>query len=185
MNSLIVKLGNTLLRSACRRTNKITYPSSIVGSEISRSYAYHYPDEKKYDPKEAIDYKVSKDPEEWKFVTRLLPSKWINDPVPKESYPSGWKPPDPAALSLPYYVRRSKNHMIPVYMKILNRGQRKLTFIRHICGDIWLFHEDIKKYIEDKCGKEIGVKVDEVGCKLVIRGDYAYYATEWIKEKGF
>lgn len=75
--------------------------------------------------------------------------------------------------------------MIPVYLKISKRGQRKLTVIRHICGDIWLFHEDLKKFIENKCGKELGIKVDEVGCKLVIKGDHAYYASEWIKEQGF
>ncbi|KAK9512351.1 hypothetical protein O3M35_000796 [Rhynocoris fuscipes] len=184
MNSLIRKISCSFISKVPVRTNFL-FSKNLLYIEAPKHYSYYYPGEKKYDSEQSIEYDVSKDPEEWKFVERLLPSKWINDPVPKDSYPSGWKPPDPSALSLPYYVRRTKNHMLPIYLNTSKRGQRKLTIIRLIRGNIWLLHDELKKYIEDNSGKEIGIKVDELAGKLIIKGDHFYYANEWIKTKGF
>jgi large subunit ribosomal protein L49 len=39
------------------------------------------------------DVEISRSPEEWKFVERLLPKTFIPEPTPKSEYPSGWKPP--------------------------------------------------------------------------------------------
>ena len=44
-------------------------------------------------PEMYTDVEISKSPEEWKYVERLLPSKIIPKPQPKVEYPSGWKPP--------------------------------------------------------------------------------------------
>lgn len=44
------------------------------------------------DPSRYTDYEIIYNPEEWKYVERLMPVKWIPDPTPKEDYPSGWKP---------------------------------------------------------------------------------------------
>ncbi|PSN51700.1 putative 39S ribosomal protein L49 [Blattella germanica] len=38
------------------------------------------------------DVEISKSPEEWKFVERLLPLETIPKPTPKSDYPSGWRP---------------------------------------------------------------------------------------------
>lgn len=46
------------------------------------------------DPTKYTDYKITKDPQEWEYVQRLLKPKTI--PVPcleNKDYPSGWKPP--------------------------------------------------------------------------------------------
>lgn len=41
-------------------------------------------------------------------------------------------PPD-----VPYFVRRSRMHNLPVY-RHLTKGNRPLTELRHIEGDIWV-----------------------------------------------
>lgn len=49
-------------------------------------------------------------------------------------------PPLPAAdpaPSLPYFVRRSRMHNIPVYRDITH-GNRQMTVIRKVEGDIWV-----------------------------------------------
>lgn len=45
-------------------------------------------------------------------------------------FPPG-SPPD-----LPYFVRRSRLHNLPVYLG--QRQGRRLTALRHIQGDIWV-----------------------------------------------
>nr|CAD7571212.1 unnamed protein product [Timema californicum] len=42
---------------------------------------------------------ISRSPEEWKFVERLLPRKTVPIPLPKSEYPSGWKPPSGKNMS--------------------------------------------------------------------------------------
>ncbi|KAG8251409.1 54S ribosomal protein L49, mitochondrial [Homalodisca vitripennis] len=44
------------------------------------------------DDSKYTEFEVFHNPEEWKYVERLLPIKWIPDPKPKENYPSGWIP---------------------------------------------------------------------------------------------
>lgn len=45
-----------------------------------------------------------------------------------------------ASSNLPYFVARTKNHMVPVYLRLEEvRGIRKVTIIRHIEGDIWVY----------------------------------------------
>ncbi|KAL1138632.1 hypothetical protein AAG570_008695, partial [Ranatra chinensis] len=133
---------------------------------------------------EKIEFEVSKNPEEWKYVERLLPYKFIPEPKTKDFYPSGWSLPKHIE-NLPYFLRRSKNHMIPVYLKLSHRGMRKLTVIRHIKGDVWLFEKDLKGYLEKKLQKEIATRIDEVSGKVTIKGDHVHNVLVWVKDKGF
>lgn len=89
------------------------------------------------------------------------------------------------SVESPYFVRRSRNHMIPVYLTISHRGFRRLTTIRHVMGDIWLFIEELKKFLEKELGHSVGYKVDEVGCKVVLRGDYCHLSEQFLRDKGF
>uniref|UniRef100_A0A672HBU6 Large ribosomal subunit protein mL49 n=1 Tax=Salarias fasciatus TaxID=181472 RepID=A0A672HBU6_SALFA len=64
--------------------------------------------------------------EEYRFVERLIPPSRI--PVPPKHAgpaPSGWIPPADNPPPLPYMVRRSRMHNIP------------MTLIRKVEGDIW------------------------------------------------
>ncbi|CAH1400859.1 unnamed protein product [Nezara viridula] len=169
------------LSSLCSKDKRLWDVSS--SEKIGRQYS-SFIGSKLYNPDDKVDFDVSKDPKEWKYVSRLLPAKFIPDPVVKDNFPSGWKPQSVDAVSGPYYVRRSRNHMVPVYLTIGQRGIKKRTTIRHILGDIWLFSTDLKKYIEDQVKHDVGIKVDEVGCRIVLRGDYLHYAQQFILEKG-
>lgn len=39
---------------------------------------------------------------------------------------------------LPYYIPRTKNHMMPVYLEQSTETLRKFTKVCHIRGDIWV-----------------------------------------------
>ena len=44
-----------------------------------------------------------------------------------------------AVPDLPFFVPRTKNHMVPVYLNFeAVRDERKITIIKHIEGDIWV-----------------------------------------------
>uniref|UniRef100_A0A8C7YNZ3 Large ribosomal subunit protein mL49 n=1 Tax=Oryzias sinensis TaxID=183150 RepID=A0A8C7YNZ3_9TELE len=77
--------------------------------------------------------------EEFVFVERLIPPSRIPDP-PKHAgpAPSGWTPPAETPPPLPYMIRRSRMHNIPVYTD-LTHGNRKMTLVRKVEGDIWLW----------------------------------------------
>lgn len=38
------------------------------------------------------EYEESKDPNEWKWVERLIPRETVPEPNQKPIYPSGWRP---------------------------------------------------------------------------------------------
>lgn len=77
--------------------------------------------------------------DEYQFVERLLPPTKIPEPPKHKHYPtpSGWQPPRDPLPSLPYFVRRSRMHNIPVYKEITH-GNRQMTLIRKVEGDIWV-----------------------------------------------
>ncbi|VDP93080.1 unnamed protein product [Echinostoma caproni] len=98
------------------------------------------PDEKR------VEYETSR--EEFKWVEKVLPKKII-PPAPSNietPTPSGWIAPNAELSSkYPYSVRRTKNHMLPIYYEEKQRklaeqahGIRQLTVIKHINGDMWV-----------------------------------------------
>lgn len=131
------------------------------------------------------DVEISRSPEEWKFVERLLPKTFIPEPTLKSDYPSGWKPPTESSCSHPYFVERNRNHMYPLYLKIQGRGERKTTKLKRIQGDIWALHDDLKKYLEDRSKKYVYLQIQEVSGHINIKGDYVSVVEEWLQDKGF
>lgn len=124
-------------------------------------------------------------PPEWKYVERLLPKVWVPEPIAKDEYHSGWKPQTAENISsLPYFVPRTKNHMIPVYLAITYRGQRRVTRLRRIEGDIWLLEDQLKKYIQQRIGKNIASRINELSGQIWFKGDYVNLVKEFLMEKG-
>ncbi|GCB77705.1 hypothetical protein scyTo_0021124 [Scyliorhinus torazame] len=84
--------------------------------------------------------------EEFKFVERLIPPITVPIPPKHDHYPtpSGWRPPRDPPPDLPYTVRRSRMHNVPVYTDITH-GNRKMTVIRKIEGDIWVHNFAFEK----------------------------------------
>uniref|UniRef100_A0A8P0PN51 Large ribosomal subunit protein mL49 n=2 Tax=Canis lupus familiaris TaxID=9615 RepID=A0A8P0PN51_CANLF len=93
--------------------------------------------------------------DEYQFVERLLPPTSIPEPPKHEHYPtpSGWQPPRDPPPNLPYFVRRSRMHNIPVY-KDITHGNRQMTVIRKVEGDIWLPPSPPMDLTHRQCGSE-------------------------------
>ncbi|KAL3249016.1 hypothetical protein MRX96_056216 [Rhipicephalus microplus] len=86
---------------------------------------------------------------------------------------------------LPYFVPRTRNHMLPVYLRKEIRGPRFITRVKHIEGDIWAFHDELKKYLESLANKEVLSQVHELGSYVGYKGAFVEEVTEWLYKKGF
>ncbi|XP_034027958.1 39S ribosomal protein L49, mitochondrial [Thalassophryne amazonica] len=123
--------------------------------------------------------------EEYKFVERLIPPIRVPDP-PRHSgpAPSGWVAPAEVPPALPYMIRRSRMHNVPVYTD-LKSGSRKLTLVRKVEGDIWALENDVREYLKEVTGKELPTQVNEVTMTLTVKGHFDKELKEWLLSKGF
>ncbi|XP_055855937.1 probable 39S ribosomal protein L49, mitochondrial [Episyrphus balteatus] len=138
------------------------------------------------DISEYPEVEVIKNPPEWKFVERLLPSPTVPKPVAKKEYPSGWKPPQPINTKCDYFVARSRNFMVPVYLHTKYRGLRRITVVRYIQGNIWNLERELHKLVEDsKGGKLVASRVNELSGQIHFHGDYVKIITDFLVAKGF
>ncbi|CAL8103931.1 unnamed protein product [Calicophoron daubneyi] len=141
-----------------------------------------------------IPYEISK--EDFKWVECLIRQPKI-PPPPKDATfptPSGWVPPNPdIAKQYSYFVRRSRNHMLPVYFEERQRkdreqahGQRQLTVIKHVDGDMWALVNDLRTLLEPKCdGGLFLCQVDEATRKIRIEGIFLEEVAQFLLDHGF
>uniref|UniRef100_G3VB87 Large ribosomal subunit protein mL49 n=1 Tax=Sarcophilus harrisii TaxID=9305 RepID=G3VB87_SARHA len=124
--------------------------------------------------------------EEYAFVERLIPPTGIPEPPRHQSYPtpSGWQPPRDPPPNLPYFIRRSRMHNVPVYTE-LTHGNRKMTLIRKVEGDIWALQKDVEEFLTPLLGKTPVTQVNEVTGTLRIKGYFDQQLKAWLLEKGF
>lgn len=125
-----------------------------------------------------------KKPAEWTYVERLLPFETIPEPTPKENYPSGFIPQKEEAKDLPYFIERTKNQELPIYLQVTYRGDRKISKIKKIEGDIWLLNDEIKHYLKDTHKRYIQTRVHELARTIEVKGDYVNDLREWAYSKG-
>lgn len=132
------------------------------------------------------EVQVVKNPPEWKYVERLL-GKSATVPVPTEKtqYPSGWRPQTIDPSQAPYMIRRSKNHMVPVYLKISFRGYRRQTIIRYIQGDIHALAEELRVFLEDYTGRKMAIRINEFSGQIWIKRDYVNLIKDYLVKKGY
>ncbi|XP_063294119.1 large ribosomal subunit protein mL49 [Pelobates fuscus] len=123
--------------------------------------------------------------EEYHFVERLIPPSRVPDP-PKhtQSTPSGWVAPKDPSPDLPYVVRRSRMHNIPVYTDITH-GNRQMTVIRKIEGDIWSLDSEVREFLTHLTGKTPPTQVNEITCSIRVKGYYDKELRTWLADKGF
>ncbi|XP_058795495.1 large ribosomal subunit protein mL49 [Phymastichus coffea] len=134
------------------------------------------------------DYETSN--KEWHYVERLIPLKVVPQPKYFDGpAPSGWIPPKEEGLTHPYYIPRTKNHMMQVYLKISQRGCKHVTCIRKIEGDIWKCEKDIRKFLKPQLPEltyaRLSSRVNEMTRQIHFRGDYVAYVKKWMEIKGF
>ncbi|XP_055487025.1 39S ribosomal protein L49, mitochondrial-like [Leucoraja erinacea] len=124
--------------------------------------------------------------EEFKFVERLIPPASVPVPPKHDRYPtpSGWCPPRDPPPDLPYIIRRSRMHNLPVYTDITH-GNRKMTVIRKIEGDIWMLEKDVRDFLTQTWGKTPMTQVNEVTRILRVKGYFDKELKAWLLEKGF
>nr|XP_019593220.1 PREDICTED: 39S ribosomal protein L49, mitochondrial [Rhinolophus sinicus] len=124
--------------------------------------------------------------DEYQFVERLLPPTSIPKPAKHERYPtpSGWQPPRDALPNLPYSVRRSRMHNLPVYTDITH-GNRQMTVIRKVEGDIWALQKDVEDFLSPLLGKTPITQVNEVTGTLRVKGYFDQQLKAWLLERGF
>ncbi|XP_053174330.1 mitochondrial ribosomal protein L49 [Scomber japonicus] len=123
--------------------------------------------------------------EEYKFVERLIPPSRV--PAPPQHAgptPSGWISPPASPPALPYMIRRSRMHNIPVYTD-KTKGSRATTLIRKVEGDIWALEKNVKQYLKELTGKELPTQVNEVTMTLKVKGHFDKELKEWLACKGF
>lgn len=127
-----------------------------------------------------------KNPPEWKYVEDLLGKKLIPQPEPKREFSSGWQPQDPAKYKdLPYFVKRTRNHMLPVYLDITFRGSRRITFIKNIEGDIWKLEQECIDLIKSKTNNNPQYsQINEMNRTIKIKGDYVILIQKYLYSKG-
>lgn len=109
----------------------------------------------------------------------------IPSPIVKNEYPSGWTPQTVDPNKTSYFLQRTKNHMIPVYLEIFYRGTKRVTTIRRIKGDIWALDADLTKLVESYRGRKIVTRVNEFSGSITIRGDYVNLVKDYLIKKGF
>ncbi|XP_055638657.1 probable 39S ribosomal protein L49, mitochondrial [Toxorhynchites rutilus septentrionalis] len=126
---------------------------------------------------------VVKNPPEWKYIERLISPRVIPKPLSKATYPSGWKPPKPD-VDLKYFVPRTKNYMLPVYLRRTFRGQRIVTALRRVDGDIWQLEAELRYLIEKKLQKQIVTRVNEMNGLIEFKGDYVTIIKDYLHDKG-
>ncbi|XP_068607506.1 large ribosomal subunit protein mL49 [Brachionichthys hirsutus] len=128
---------------------------------------------------------VTESTETYRFVERLIPPTRVPDP-PKHAgvAPSGWSAPPAAPPPLPYMIRRSRMHNIPVYTDVTN-GSRKMTVIRKVEGDIWALDRDVKHYLKGVTGKELPTQVNDVTMTLKVKGHFDRELKDWLTTRGF
>ncbi|TWW57265.1 mitochondrial ribosomal protein L49 [Takifugu flavidus] len=128
---------------------------------------------------------VRESTEEYRYVERLIPpSRVPAPPVHPGAAPSGWRPPAGSPPPLPYMIRRSRMHNIPVYGD-LTHGNRSTTLVRKIEGDIWALERDVKQHLAEVTGRDHPTQVNEVTMTLKVKGHFQEELKEWLLSKGF
>ncbi|XP_064293539.1 large ribosomal subunit protein mL49 [Phalacrocorax carbo] len=93
-------------------------------------------------------------------------------------------PPPGPPQPLPYFVRRSRLHNLPVYPR-LRKSNRRLTELRHVEGDIWALERELRAFLGGRGGKEPEVQVNEVTGSLRFKGRWEGELREWLLQRGF
>ncbi|KAG8042331.1 hypothetical protein G9C98_004965 [Cotesia typhae] len=178
----IITFNNNL---HCYSLTKQLFP--LTANQISKRWASFKSSPQYNENTNYTNFEVTKNPEEWKWVEHYLPSTRVPDPPKNITKPlaSGWKPAKEKAKQLPYFIARTRNHMQPVYFVRRQRGMRRLTVLRRISGDIIALEADLRKYLEEVTGKEIGTQLIEPSGVIKFRGDYASRIKDWMELKGF
>ncbi|CAH0560108.1 unnamed protein product [Brassicogethes aeneus] len=172
---------STKLRLVINNLSKI----NLRAKQIIRHGGYYSSEYLEDLGKVSTKFEVTKDPVDWKCVENILPRKTIPEPVKKDEYPSGWQPQADDMQSRPYYIERTRNHLIPVYLDLAQHNIRRHTIIRRVKGDIWLLEKEVTEFLQTLSNKPIRLQVNEFAGFIRINGDFVNAIKYWLKNKGY
>lgn len=132
-----------------------------------------------------VKYNVTKDPIDWKYVERTLPPLIVPEPTKKDFYPSGWKPQTEDVRDKPYFIERTKNHMLPVYLKLAQRGIKRHTYVRKVQGDIFLLDKELREFLQKESFQPVRSQAHEFAGYIRIKGDFVNACKYWLEKKGY
>ena len=152
-----------------------------------------YADSQAEEAKEFTKVRNITTPELWDFVERLARIKMAPLPQrrkagePVKPLPSGFVPPPETPPDLPYFIARTRNHLVPVYYNLHKDPVNCYTIIRKVSGDIWKLEEDLRTHLESLNEKrqKILSSVHETDECVLFRGRYVHQVVDWLHEKGF
>ncbi|PIO74569.1 hypothetical protein TELCIR_03410 [Teladorsagia circumcincta] len=145
---------------------------------------------------------------DWSYVERLMPHEVV-PPLPKHSSyptPSGWQPPQDKRVceillslpdpppNLPYYVRRKRDHTLPLYLSrkkdLLNEvtldiDHVELVVMKEIEGDIFACEKDLREFLETELGMPVATHVDELKGRITIKGADRSLVEKFLFSRGF
>lgn len=132
-------------------------------------------------------------PELWSFVELLarhkiapeIPTRKLGEPI--KPMPSGYVPPPDTAPDLPYFVARTRNHLLPVYYGLSKDPDECMTYVKNVMGDMWLFEEQLRKHLESlnpTQGKLVST-VREPDEMVGFRGKHLHQVVDWLHHQGF
>lgn len=86
--------------------------------------------------------------------------------------------------------------MQPVYLTTSDRGDKQVTLIRYIDGNIWQLEKDIRAFLETKHRAKylkthkfyvpkICSRINEMSRQIRFKGDHVALVKMWMDEKGF
>lgn len=132
-------------------------------------------------------------PELWQYVERLarykispqIPKRKLGEPV--KTLPSGFVPPCESPPDLPYFVPRTRTHLLPVYYKLHSDPGKSYTLVKHVSGDLWKLEEDLRTYLQSlhPDGDRILTSVQETDDQVQFRGRHLHQVVDWLHSKGF
>lgn len=138
------------------------------------------------------DVKDVTSPELWQFVERLARIRIAPEvrrrkkDEPIERLPSGFIPPPEEAPDLPYFVPRTRNHLLPVYYNLSSDPEDCYTLIRNVTGDLWKLEEDLRLHLSlDPSKGKILTSVKEPDEIVAFRGRHLHEIVDWLHQQGF
>lgn len=171
--------------------------ASAIRSIARRTFIDEYKPQKAFQPSRAppLDTTqtytgVIESAEDFRYVERLLPRDTVPPAPTKFSFespaPSGWIPAAAVPPPLPYFVRRTRWHNLPVYLIVCENGTKHLTSVRHIQGDIWQMDQDLREFMTPLMFDGlVATQVSEVNRFIRLKGNLIEPMKQFLLERGF
>ncbi|KAJ2489984.1 mitochondrial large ribosomal subunit [Coemansia sp. RSA 2050] len=86
----------------------------------------------------------------------------------------------PRLVTYPYFIHRTRFQSLPVYTKLKNKKQIRLTTVRRIEGNLEALRADMSKALGDS-----PIQIVRASQQLVVKGDRSSEIRAWLTQRGF